>query len=169
MKQKLIIFSLAYCLLSTLGYSQVPLRKGDMQLNAGLGISGWGIPIYGGLEFGFMKDITLGGDVSYRSYSDKFNSNSYRHNIFGFYFFGNYHFNDLLEIRTKKIDVYGGLGVGYFLWSSSGAYRGSGGSGLGIGLQIGGRYFFANNLGFNLELGGNSATSGGKIGITYVY
>lgn len=169
MKKTRIIFSLGLLILSLNAMAQVPLRKGNMQLNAGLGISGWGIPIYGGLEFGFMKDITLGGEISFRSYTDRFGNSDYRHSIFGFNFFGNYHFNDILEIQSKKFDVYAGAGLGYYIWNSSGSYKGSGGSGIGLGLQIGGRYFFNNQLGFNLELGGNSATSGGKIGITYVY
>lgn len=168
-KTKTVIFLFFLALLSNQSFGQVPLRKGDMQLNAGLGLSGWGIPIYAGLEFGFMENITLGGELSYRSYTDDYNLAKYRHSIFGIYGFGNYHFNELLEISSKKYDVYGGAGVGFFLWNSSGNYKGSGASGLGIGLQLGGRYYFNRNLGFNLEFGGNSATSGGKIGITYVY
>lgn len=168
-KVKAFFFLFFFSFLAFHSFAQVPLRKGDMQLNAGLGFSGWGIPIYAGLEFGFMENITVGGEVSYRSYTDDFNRTNYRHNIFGLYGFGNYHFNELLEISSKQFDVYGGAGIGFFLWNSSGAYKGSGASGLGIGIQIGGRYYFNRSFGLNLELGGNSATSGGKIGITYVY
>jgi hypothetical protein len=42
-------------------------------------------------------------------------------------------------------------------------------SGLGLGAQIGGRYFFKDNFGLNLEFGGGNALSGGKFGITYIF
>lgn len=168
MKPLFLTFGLALFFSFQSAFAQVPLRPGDMQLNVGLGLSGWGIPIYGGLEFGFMKNITLGGELSYRSFTDSYNKANYRHSIIGLYGFGNYHFNELLEISSKQFDVYAGAGLGFFFWNSSGDYRGSGGSGIGLGLQIGGRYYFNRSLGINLELGGNSATSGGKIGLTYV-
>jgi outer membrane immunogenic protein len=38
---------------------------------------------------------------------------------------------------------------------------------LGLGAQIGGRYYFNNNWGINLELGGANTTSGYKIGASY--
>ncbi len=40
--------------------SQSPLGKGNQQLNAGIGFSGWGIPVYVGLDFGVHQDISLG-------------------------------------------------------------------------------------------------------------
>lgn len=38
-------------------------------------------------------------------------------------------------------------------------------SGLGLGVQVGGRYYFNDRLGLNLEFGGGFV-SGGKIGIS---
>ncbi|WP_366185107.1 hypothetical protein [Flavobacterium ovatum] len=43
----------------------------------------------------------------------------------------------------------------------------NGAENLGLGLQIGGRYFFTDRFGINLQFGGGNVTSGGKIGITY--
>jgi len=37
---------------------------------------------------------------------------------------------------------------------------------LGIGGQIGGRYYFTEKFGVNLEFGGGNAYSGGKLGIS---
>jgi hypothetical protein len=42
-------------------------------------------------------------------------------------------------------------------------------SNIGLGVQIGGRYFFNKNFGINIEGGGGNATSGAKIGITYKF
>jgi len=38
---------------------------------------------------------------------------------------------------------------------------------MGRGAQIGGRYYFTQKVGINLELGGGNAFSGGKIGLTF--
>jgi len=45
-------------------------------------------------------------------------------------------------------------------------YPGSHTSGLGIGAQVGGRYYFSDNVGINIEFGGGNAFSGGKVGIS---
>lgn len=38
----------------------------NLQLNAGTGISGWGIPVYVGLDYGVTNEITVGAELSYR-------------------------------------------------------------------------------------------------------
>jgi outer membrane immunogenic protein len=144
--------------------AQSPIGKGQKQLNFGLGFSGWGVPVYLGMDFGVHPDISLGGEISFRSYSDNYYGNSYSHTIVGFDFNGNYHFNRVLEI-PKNWDLYAGLNLGFYYWSSSNDYHGSGSSGLGLGLQIGGRYYFSDKWAINLELGGGNV-SGGKIGLT---
>lgn len=159
-------------LLSTVTYAlaQAPLEKGGKQLNAGFGFSNWGVPIYAGLDFGVHPDITIGPQVSFRSFSENYrdingNKYSYSHTIFVIAFNGNYHFNTLLEIPSEW-DLYAGLTLGYYMWSSPSGYLGDRSSGLGLDAQIGGRYFFSEKFGINLEFGGGTA-SGGKIGITY--
>lgn len=143
--------------------AQSSTDRGKTQLNAGVGFSGWGIPLYLGFDFGVQHDITLGLEASFRSY-DK---NNYNHSIIGFSGNGNYHFNRILEI-PRNWDFYAGLNLGFYFWSSPNDYTGSNLSGLGLGAQIGGRYFFSDSFGLNLEVGGNNAwNGGGKFGITY--
>lgn len=146
--------------------AQGNLPVGKMQLNAGLGFSSWGVPIYGGIDYGVHPDITVGGEASFRSYSNHYGAYSYSHTIIGIVGNGNYHFNRILDI-PKEFDFYGGLNLGFYIWSSPSNYAGSGASGLGLGLQVGGRYYFDSKFGINLELGGGNSTSGGRIGITY--
>lgn len=148
--------------------SQSPLGKGNQQLNAGIGLSGWGIPLYVGLDFGIHKDISLGIEGSFRSYNENYQGYKYTSSIVGMSFNGNYHFNTILEIPSEW-DLYAGLNLGYFFWATSSEYPGTAYSGLGLGAQIGGRYFFRRNLGLNLELGGSNEFSGGKFGITYLF
>lgn len=146
-------------------WAQYPLAKGGMQLNAGLGLSSWGLPVYVGFDYGFKQDISLGAEASFRSYSENVASKKYGHTIIGILGNGNYHFNHLLNI-ADEFDLYAGLNVGFYIWSSPSGYPGSGASGLGIGAQLGGRYYFNNGFGINLEFGGGNAFGGGKFGIT---
>ena len=150
------------------GNAQPSLAKGGKQLNAGIGFSGWGIPIYVGMDFGVHRDITIGFEGSFRSYNQKFTGTKYNSTIIGLSGNGNYHFNTLLNI-PRNWDFYAGLNIGFYFWSSPSDYPGAGSSGLGLGGQIGGRYFFKNNFGLNLEFGGGNAFYGGKFGITYIF
>ena len=69
--------------------AQAPLGKGNKQLNAGFGFSSWGVPVYVGMDFGVHPDVTIGPQVSFRSYSERYNFNgtryNYSHSIFVFY------------------------------------------------------------------------------------
>lgn len=165
---KKIVFLFTLALFSTAAFAQAPLSKGEKQLNAGFGFSGWGLPIYFGADFGVYQDITVGGELSFRSYRHDWRGDNYTHRIFGLSGNGNYHFNRILEIPSN-FDFYAGLNLGFYIWSSPSDYDGSESSGLGLGLQVGGRYFFKDNFGLNLEFGGGNAFSGGKFGITYIF
>lgn len=151
-------------------YAQAPLEKGSLQANAGFGFSGWGIPIYAGLEVGVATNITVGGEISYQKYNHGSGLGSdFNSSIFGIQANGNYHFNEVLEIPSQW-DVYAGANLNYFSWNTkldgeSFDYGGS--DNFGLGLQIGGRYFFDDNFAINLQVGGGNVVSGGRIGITY--
>jgi len=159
------ILSILLCLTALSSFAQSPLEVGKLQLNAGVGTSGWGTPVYIGLDYGIHKDITLGGELSYQSYN--YGANKYKSSILGINVNGNYHFNRILDIPSKW-DLYAGLGLNYYIWNyDNNQYKYDNASDFGLGAQIGARYFFTNKFGINLELGGGNATNGGKIGITY--
>lgn len=145
--------------------AQSPIDVGQKQVNAGFGFSNYGLPVYVGLDYCFMEDVTLGGELSYRSYHEDYFGLRYAHKLLGLSVNGNYHFNTLLDIPSEY-DVYAGISVGFYSLSSSNNYPGSRTSGLGLGLQIGGRYYFSDSFGVNLQIGGGNAVSGGKIGIS---
>ncbi len=167
MKKFFSIFVITMLLINGL-MAQHNLAKGGKQLNVGVGLSDWGIPIYIGLDFGVQPNLSLGAEVSYRSYSDNWEKNSYRHSILGFSANGNYHFNEILNM-PKQWDFYAGLNLGFYAWVSPNEYHGTHNSGVGLGGQIGARYFISNNFGLNLELGGGTVFSNGKFGITYKF
>lgn len=159
----LLIFIL---LVTTKVLGQASLSKGKNQLNVGVGLSGWGVPVYVGVDHAVSNDFTIGGELSFRVFNEKYNNNKYRHNIFGLSANVNYHFNTVLNIPINY-DLYAGLNVGFYSWSSPNGYIGDGNSGLGIGAQIGGRIRITSKTSFNVEAGGGNAFSGGKIGLTF--
>lgn len=142
-----------------------PLPKGRAQLNAGVGLSEWGVPLYVGFDYGVHEDVSIGAEFSYRSYRENWKKEFYRHNITGFSGNANYHFNSVLNIPSNW-DVYAGLNIGFYVWSSPYYYPGTHSSGLGLGAQVGGRYYFNDKIGINLEFGGGNAFSGGKFGVS---
>ncbi len=162
---------LLLCLVPFAVMAQSPIEPGGAQLNAGFGFSGIGLPVYVGADFGVHPDITIGPQLSYRSYDEDFRvspglDERFRHTITVIAFNGNYHFDRLLELPGEW-NVYGGLTLGYYLWSSPDDYPGNEASEMGLDLQIGGRYYFNPSWAFNLEIGGGTA-SGGKVGVTYL-
>lgn len=160
------LFAVILMVSSTTAFAQSPIAKGQTQLNLGVGFSNWGLPVYIGSDHGIHPDITLGGELSYRAYHERYNGNNkYRHSIFGLSANANYHFNRIFNI-SPTWDLYAGLNLGFYHWNSSSDYPGSGFPGLGLGGQIGGRYYFSDKLGVNLEFGGGNAFSGGKFGIS---
>ena len=164
MKNLLLI--IAFIFVTGFAFGQNSTRNGSNQLNLGVGFSGWGVPVYIGFDHYVSQDITLGAEFSYRSYRENWNHDYYNRSIMGFSGNANYHFNRVLEI-PKNWDFYAGLNIGFYAWADGPTgYSGTNKSGLGLGGQIGGRYFLSNKVGLNLEFGGGNAFNGGKFGIT---
>lgn len=159
---KKVILSLALLAGFTASKAQGSLEKGKAQINAGLGFSSWGIPVYAGFDYAVSKNITIGAEGSYRSYDNI----GYKFSIIGVSGNANYHFNELFDL-PKKMDLYAGLNLGYYIYNTPNGYGGASLSAFGISGQAGFRYFFTNKIGGNLEFGGGNATSGGKIGLTF--
>ena len=155
--KKIRLVGLFSMLCLTLAFAQAPPGKGGKQFNAGLGFSGFGVPVYAGIDFGVHQDITIGPRVSFRNYSD------FDQSLFVVGFNGNYHFNTLFNMPSEW-NFYAGLTIGYYVWSDS-DLPGREISGIGLDAQIGGRYFFSEKFGVNLEFGGGTGT-GGSFGIT---
>ena len=153
--------------------AQGTLEKNKAQINAGIGISNWGVPVFEGVDYGIARDFTIGAEASYRSKKESLYIYEWKHSVFSIAANGNYHFNRILKLPSA-FDLYAGLSVGYYHWTHkySGdvdfAYNGNYASGLGLYAQIGGRYFFTKNFGINLEAGGGNV-AGGKLGITYKF
>lgn len=165
MKRTLLAFAMLIAVVAM--FAQNPVAKGQNQINLGVGLSSWGIPVYLGFDHGIHKDFTMGAELSYRSYrDDDDHHHRYDHNVLGVSGNVNYHFNHILSI-PRDWDFYAGLNLGFYVWNSPDDYHGDHSSGLGLGAQIGGRYYFNNSVGVNLEVGGSNAFSGGKFGLSF--
>jgi len=130
---------------------QAPLSKGQKQMNFGLGLDQGGLPVYFGMDWAVHNDITVGGTLST--------------NLDGFHWLrvagkGDYHFNRIIGIPSN-FDFYAGVGVGFNIYFNSI----DGTSGLHADLHVGGRWFWSDKWGLNLELGGGSGF-GGLLGLT---
>lgn len=160
MKKK--ILTMAMVLFSGVLFAQTsPVREGQLQMNFGFGMSNYGLPIYVGLDYGVHPDITIGGELSFYSF-DKW---GYHHSVTSISGNANYHFNTALGIPSNW-DFYAGLNLGFSAWNSDAGYSGSHTSGLGIGAQVGARYYWDNKWGINLEFGGGNEFNGGKVGVS---
>lgn len=149
MKQKLISTFSLLCISLLLTAQSAPLEKGEKQLNFGLGFGG-GLPAYVGADFAVHDDITVGPEVNI--------------NLDGFDYISiagraDYHWNRLIGIPSNW-DFYAGLNLGFVIGFSG--YS----SELDLGAQIGGRYYWSDKWGINLEFGGGTANVGGKIGVS---
>lgn len=168
---KKLVFSIVCMAWATAALAQGNLGKGGKQLNAGVGFSSFGVPVYVGADFGVHESISIGPRISYRNYSNRAGGFRYSQSLTVLSFNGNYHFNTLFNLPPEW-NLYAGLTLGYYFWSdvkwNDSRFDGFGGEGSGVGLdlQVGGRYFFDEKWGVNLEFGGGTI-SGGSFGITY--
>jgi len=161
--------------MSKLSFGQ--FQKGDKLLNIGIGLNSYyssGIPINGSFEVGVTDDISVGGSVDYLSSKYSYGFGDWKFTAFYIGGRGSYHFNKVLNLNSEKVDLYGGLGLGYrsFSWSDdlgqSNVVSGSYGSGIYIGLHVGGKYYFTENIAAFAEFGAIGATNA-RIGIAFKF
>lgn len=147
---KKIAFLLLLSLATGASFAQSPIGQGGKQVNFGLGLYSSGIPVYFGMDFGIHPDITVGGQVGLDLEFD-YLALSAR---------GDYHFNTLLEI-PRDWDFYAGLSAG-FVTGLDNDFD----SGVDLGIQVGGRYYWNSDWAINLEFGGGNNLSGGRFGVS---
>lgn len=164
------LFALTFA--ATSSYAQLAIDKGSKFINLGIGVGGYGgtsgIAFGGSADFGVAPNITVGGQIAYRSFNYGYLGYNDKINYLYFAARGSYHFNELLNISNDKLDVYAGLGIGYESVTYSDSF-GTGfnafGSGIYVPVHLGGRYFFSDNVGGFAELG--SGVSPLMLGVTF--
>src|SRR5690606_32543211 len=153
----------AFLLVLISGFSYVTQAQGFepgdgfKQVNFGVGVSTWGVPIYAGMDFGVSDKITIGPRVSYRRYGFRGYNNNYHYSILNLSFRGDYHFSGHLVDLPEELDLYGGLSLGYSIWGDD--YDGPGdfnteSSRVYLAVQGGARWYFNRSWAVNVEASG---------------
>lgn len=137
------VFALVLAVPALASAGEAPLSPGQLAFNGGLGLGRAPLPLYAGVDVSVHRDVTLGGDVFVSTGAGGIAAMGR----------GDYHWNRLLGI-PRDGDFY--LGLGLVLVDA----------GLYPRLQLGGRWFFNERVGLNLELGGASREVGGLFGVT---
>ncbi len=122
-------------------HGEAPLSKGKRQLNFGLGFSDGGIPLYGSLDFAVHKDVTVTPEI-HMVIDNKFRM--------GVLVKADYHWNYLIGIPSNW-DFYAGVRAGFEFIN---------GFDPNIGIEVGGRWYWNETWGLNLEFGGGTGYSG---------
>jgi outer membrane immunogenic protein len=147
--KKNILVCFLLCVAGITGQAQ----NQEDHFNAGVGLDGRGIPIYGSYDWGLTGDFNLGVGLSLAT-----GGNDIDGGILGAGFFSQWYGDRVLGL-PDEFDAYGGLGLYY--------YNYKGGDDIDLGLFIGGRYYVNDAIGVNLEFGGGTAIAGGKVGISW--
>ena len=151
MKRKFFLVFL-FCSSFAFAFAQSPIGKGGQQLNFGLSGNTSYVPFYVSYDFGVHPDITVapqaGLDLSF--------------NWLNLGVRGDYHFNTLMGI-PQDWDFYAGISTGYSIWIGS---KNTSVSSFFFNGQIGGRWYWNEKWGLNLEFGGGNLYGSGRIGVS---
>jgi hypothetical protein len=179
MKKLLSVLTVLLVLTALLAsFSNAQPLKGDNVITAGLGLGYPGLygssgmpPIFISFDHGIIKNISVGGIVSYSTSSYDFGVDKWSYSYIFVGARGAYHFADQIK-DLKNIDLYGGMTLGYHIVSSKFDGReqllhgyNAGGGYFGFGFYVGGRYYFTPKFAATAELGYDIGYV--KIGISY--
>ena len=148
--RKFLLSLVAICFLA-LGAQAQEMSKGQLVGSARLGFGGGGFPIAVSADYGVAGNlingndaISVGGQLGMFIWNDGYES----HIDFTLTARGNFHYQ-----FVDNLDTYAGVQIGFFKNS------------LGLGFDLGARYYFNDKFAVNLEFGGCGFT-GASAGIS---
>lgn len=153
MKRVLILSIFLLGALNSNLFAQEWIRKNELQTNFGFGGSVKGLPVSLGIEFGLTKNISVGVNYNY-VLNALLGTSEYE-------FRSNFHFGDWLQL-PKEWDLYLGLKGRY-----SNGYMDPGQErNPQIIWNTGGRYYWSEKWGVNLDLSIGEGGTGTLLGFT---
>lgn len=167
MKIRIFFTCVVGFVLLSVGSAFAQFEKGDKLLNVGIGVNSYysgGIPLSTSFEVGVTPEISVGVGFDYLSYRYFVAGNRYGFTTIYLAARGSYHFNELLNLNAKEVDLYGGLSLGYrnFSWRDNNTFTGLGnsyGSSVFLGIHVGCRYYFNDKIGAFGELGAGGSSN----------
>ena len=140
-------------------YAQLTFEKGKLYLTPQIGLNSYAIPFGASIEYAMTENIGIGATLMAWIWGDG--------TLIVPEVDAAYHFTTL---KVEKLDLFGGIGVGFAIWSAKGGYGGS--SGIYITPYVAGRYWFsekmAASLRVNIGLIGDWTGVGGQLGVTFI-
>ena len=120
-------------------------------LNFGLGLSNHGLPVFVNYDIPVATNLSIAPSI--------------QANLDGFDWITpalkvDYYLDDLVGI-PENFDLYAGGNIGFTIWLDSE----NGTSGIHAGLEVGGRWWFNDSMGLNLEFSGGTGF-GTKLGLS---
>ena len=175
---KKVITILCFCLTLATAHNvsaQAEIDKGNVLLNAGLGFGYYyagGVPIVVSAEWAINDAISIGPYLGLTSYRYRYAGERWSYTFIDIGARGSYHFSKHLNMSTDKLDLYGGLMLGYRAASYSGPDWGFGiddpyPSRATAALFGGVRYYFTDAFAINGELGFGYAPL--LVGVTFKF
>ena len=174
--QTLRFFALSFGLLvlsDNSTHAQVRLESGGRWdlVNAGLGMSTRGVPVFAGLEQTVDDHISVSLMASYQSDRENGAAGMWSHQYYGVALQGHYHF---IELAPPPFDLFAGLTLGWhahrYRWAEAGpapgTYDGSAIGGTNLSGHIGGRYTY-KDLTFLVQMDGGTLMSGFLVGVSF--
>jgi outer membrane immunogenic protein len=146
-------FVLAFCLTTLFAFAQSPIGKGGTQWNFGFSGNSHYWPVYVSYDIGVHPDITIGPQAGL----------DLGFNYLNLGFRGDYHFNTLMGIPTDW-DFYAGATTGFSIRLRDNTVNAN--HGFLIGLQVGGRWYWNDRWGLNVEFGGSNLFGTGRLGVS---
>src|SRR5690606_33784039 len=148
---------------------------GFKQANFGVGVGGWGIPIYGSFDFGISDKITIGPRIGFTfGYGDDYyyTGSSYNQNrtSFDVSFRGDYHYGSHIPALPEQLDLYGGVSLGAsfrrYNYDNNTYFKDYTETDPIVAVQAGARWYFTENWGANAEVSGGYTFTGLTIGLS---
>lgn len=138
--------------------AQVQYNRGDALVSVGLGFGnyfGGGVPITANAEFFLNDAISIGPYIGFTSYKHRYPGPDYTYTFFDFGARGSYHFSKHINLNTDKLDLYGGVMLGY----TASSYKDGANdydpypSAARAGAFAGARWYFTDAFAVNGEVG----------------
>ncbi|MGM0647337.1 MAG: outer membrane beta-barrel protein [Bacteroidota bacterium] len=168
MRHFLVKTILIFVCLSSGIHANSQASKGSTTINLGLGSSSEGIPAYLGVNYRIFDHIDVGLTTAYKQYHLTELDDNPKQSAYSLGIMANYHLAYLLDL-PEEWQFYGGLNIAAVQYKSKATEGENHRDGPGVGMQLGIRYIFFNQVAANFEFTGGHLLTGLRLGLSYQF